>query len=74
MKRLALVGAMLLGAAVAGCGASPCDKLQDICNKCKDQNTKDACNTAVRTYRAAPGASDTYCQQAIDSGAYNSCN
>jgi len=73
MTRLAMVGMLLLGAAIAGCGSSPCDKLQDICNACKDQNTKDACNQAVKTYRAAAGASDTYCQAAIDSGAYSSC-
>ena len=72
MKTLLLIGTMMLGAlAVGGC-SSPCDELQKKCNACKNQTEKDACTTAVNTYKAAP-TGDTACQAALDAHTYDNC-
>jgi hypothetical protein len=72
MKKLAMVAALLVGGALAGCGKGPCDNLQDICNGCKDQSKKNACNQTVTTYRSVPG-SDADCQAVIDAHTYDGC-
>jgi hypothetical protein len=72
MKKLLLVATVFLGGAVAGCGASPCDKLQDICNSCQDSTLKASCNSTVRSYKALP-TGDTSCQAVIDAHTYDGC-
>ena len=73
MKRLLLLAFLAVGGLyVAGCGSSPCDKLQSICNKCTDQTTKDSCDQTVSEYKAIPG-SDADCQAVIDAKTYSSC-
>jgi hypothetical protein len=73
MKRVLLAFAAVGGLyAAAGCGSSPCDKLQAICDKCTDSTTRQTCDSDVSSFKAIPGG-DTDCQAAIDDGTFSSC-
>ena len=63
----------LAGLFSAGCGESPCDHLQKICDKCVDPNEKTACDETVSGYKSLLIGGDTDCQAVIDSKAYDSC-
>jgi hypothetical protein len=73
MKTIMLSATLALGTLMMGC-SSPCDALQDLCNKCKDSATKESCQTTVSTYKSLPIGGGTDCQAVLDSKVYDSCN
>jgi hypothetical protein len=72
MKTLTLSVALLIGGFIGGC-SSPCDALADLCSKCKDANTKQACEATVSTYRNVPITGNSGCQAVLDANTYSTC-
>jgi hypothetical protein len=68
-----LLALSLLGAStLTGC-SSPCDALSDLCEKCKDANTKATCSQTAATYKAVPVSGNSACQAVLDAKTFSSC-
>jgi hypothetical protein len=73
MKNLFCALALVAAGLGTGC-SSPCDALTDICNKCKDDATKQSCLDAVNVYKAEPSpVGSMACQAAIDGKSFPTC-
>lgn len=62
---IAVLGAALMASALTSCGGNDCDDLADICSRCMDESTKNACQNIASgdSSDACASGKDTYRMQ-----------
>jgi hypothetical protein len=73
MKTLLAIAFCASATLVLGCGKSPCDELSDLCAKCMDATTRQACSTTAASYKSVPISGQNACQAVLDQKVYASC-
>jgi hypothetical protein len=75
MRLLAVVFVTLVGIALAGCASDECEKLRDLCGKCKDPAWRETCYDYEQYVRSSGGhggmSPDELCEASVDM--FSSC-